>query len=152
MHLDPATLPDPVERPELYDDTPLKRAVAWCLDLVVIAGATTVCVVVLLLPTLLTSILLAPAIWLAVGFAYRVATLARGSATWGMRLMSLEIRERDGGRLEFGTALGHTALYYCAMAVLPLQLLSGVMMAGTPRRQGLGDHLLGTAAVNHDPS
>ena len=151
MDLAPSALPHPSERPELYDDTPLKRALAWCLDSIVIGTGTVAAVVLLLVPTFAISLLLAPLIWAAVGFSYRTLTLSRGSATWGMRLMSIEIRHPDGDRLDFGTALAHTALYYVAWAVMPLQAISALMMAGTPRRQGLGDHLLGTAAVNHDP-
>lgn len=150
MDLATTALPHPEERPELYDDTPTKRAVAWCLDTLVIGAATALAVVVLLIPTLTLSLWLAPLVWATVGFCYRTATLARGSATWGMRLMSMEIRHPDGGRLDFGAALAHTGLYYAAWAVTPLQAVSALMMAGTPRRQGLGDHILGTAAVNHD--
>lgn len=150
MDLSPTMLPHPADRPELYDDTPAKRAVAWCLDTLVIGAATVVSVVFLLIPTFGLALLLSPLVWAVIGFFYRTLTLSRGSATWGMRLMSVEIRHPDGGRLDFGAALAHTALYYVAWAVMPLQLLSALMMAGTARKQGLGDHILGTAAVNHD--
>lgn len=142
-------LPDPAHRPELYDDTPTKRALAWMVDMAVVATATVVATLLLILPTLGVAILAMPLIWIAIDFAYRCATLARGSATWGMRLFAVELRDHDDRPLDFGTALAHTALYLVAMAALPLQVLSAVMMLGTPRRQGLGDHLLGTAAVNH---
>ncbi len=147
---DPARgrLPDPATLPEIYEDTPTKRALAWVADFGVIALATLLVTLVTIPPTLFLSLFAMPAIWLATGFAYRTATLARGGATWGMRLMSIELRDVRGRRPDLGTALAHTALYYAAMALFPAQILSAAMMLGTPRRQGLGDLLLGSAVVN----
>ena len=145
MDLATHRLPDPAIHPEIYDDTPSKRAFAWVVDVLVI-GAGTLATIPL---TLFASLFVLPLVWLAVGFAYRTATLARGSATWGMRLMAVEIRDREGRPLDLGTAVAHTALYYGAWAAMPLQIVSAGLMAASPRRQGLGDHLLGTAAVNH---
>lgn len=141
-------LPDPDAHPEIYDDTPTKRLLAWLVDLAVVAG-----LFVLTLPLTLIVIvgslgLAVPAIWVALALAYRTATLSRASATWGMRLMSIELRAHDGGRLDFGAALAHTVLYLASFAVFPVQALSMAAMVGTPRRQGLGDLVLGTAAVN----
>ena len=148
MEMTASRLPDPAVHPEIYDDTPIKRAVAWVIDLGVI-GAATVAITLVTIPlTLFLSLLAMPAIWLAVGFCYRAATLARGAATWGMRLMSIELRDAWGGRPDAGTALAHTALYYGAMALFPAQIVSAALMLATPRRQGLGDHVLGTAVVN----
>lgn len=137
-------LPDPALSPDLYDHTPTKRALAWVVDTLVIALGVLATIPL----TLFVSLFFLPVTWLALGFAYRTATLARGSATWGMRLLAIELRDFEGRRLDFGTALAHTALYYVAMAMLPAQILSAMLMVGTPRRQGLGDHLLGTAALN----
>ena len=144
MDLAVTRLPDPTARRDIYDDTPTKRALAWVVDLAVIALATLATVPL----TLFASLFVLPMVWLAIGFAYRTATLARGGATWGMRLMSIELRDARGARPDAGTALAHTGLYYGAMAVLPVQILSMGLMVATPRRQGIGDHLLGTAVVN----
>ena len=144
MDLTMTRLPDPAVRPEVYDDTPTKRALAWVVDLAVIGAATALTIPL----TLFAALFVLPIVWLTVGFAYRAATLARGGATWGMRLMSIGLRDRRGERPDFGTALAHTALYYVAMAMFPAQILSAGLMAATPRRQGLGDHILGTAVVN----
>ena len=137
-------LPDPAACPEAYDHTPTKRALAWLVDGAVILALTAATVPL----TLFLAIFVLPLVWLGVGFAYRTATLARGSATWGMRLMAIEIRDHHGARLDLATAAAHTALYYAAMAVAPLQVGSAVLMLASPRRQGLGDMALGTAAVN----
>ena len=148
MDLARSRLPDPADLPEVYDDTPTKRALAWCLDLCVIGLGTALVTLVTIPLTLFLSLLAVPLTWLAVGFAYRAGTIAGGRATWGMRLMSIELRDRRGAPPDLGTALAHTALYYGAMALFPAQIVSALMMVGTPRKQGLGDLLLGTAVVN----
>ena len=142
--LSPTMLPDPDLRPELYDDTPSKRAMAWVVDVVITSAAT-----LIVIPfTAFTGLFFLPLLYAVVGFCYRWATLARGSATWGMRLMSIEIRRADGEHLDAGTAWLHTAGYALSWIAAPVQIVSAAMMCGTPRRQGLTDLVLGTAAVN----
>ena len=137
-------LPDPELCPEIYDDTPTKRALAWVVD-VVAAGVMTA----ILVPfTAFTALFYLPLLYLVVSFCYRWSTLSRGSATWGMRLMAVEIRRGDGAPLDPATAFAHTLAYAVSWTLLPLQIVSGALMAVTARRQGLGDHVLGTAAVN----
>lgn len=141
-------LPDPDAHPEIYDDTPTKRLVAWLVDVAVTGALFVVTLPVTLVLIVGSLFTLTPVIWVTLSLAYRTATLSRGSATWGMRLMSIELRTHDGSRLDVGTTFAHTLLYLAAFAVFPLQVLSGAAMIGTPRRQGLGDLMLGTAAVN----
>ena len=50
------------------------------------------------------------------------ATLAGGSATWGMRFTGIELRRGDGTRFDFATALLHTALYTVCISVVVLQV------------------------------
>ena len=83
-----------------------------------------------------------------VGFAYRVLTLANGSATLGMRLLAIEFRDHTGARFDLGTAFLHTVGYSISWAVAPLQLISIVLMATSGRGQGLTDMVLGSAALN----
>jgi uncharacterized RDD family membrane protein YckC len=83
-----------------------------------------------------------------VGFLYRWATLATGSATWGMRLMAITLRDRDGDRLDPATAFAHVMGYTVSMALFPLQLASIAVMFALGRGQGLTDLVLGTAAIN----
>ena len=89
-----------------------------------------------------------PALMAVVGFVYRVVTLASGSATWGMRLVSLEMRRQTGDRFDFATALLHTIGFYVSVAMAPLQLISIVLMLLSARAQGLTDHVMGTVAIN----
>jgi len=65
-----------------------------------------------------------------------------------MRLMTIEFRDREGHRFDAATAFLHTAGYAFSVITVPLQLVSVAMMVTTPRRQGLTDMILGTAAIN----
>jgi uncharacterized RDD family membrane protein YckC len=137
-------LPDPVRAADLYEGVLAKRLFAWAVDFVIIAVLTA-----LVLPfTLFTGLFFLPLLFLFLGFLYRWATIARGSATWGMRLAAIELRAADGGRFDSQTAFLHTLGYTVSVAVFPLQLVSIVLMLVSDRRQGLTDHVLGTAALN----
>lgn len=137
-------LPDPRTHAAFYDGVLIKRALAWVIDVVMIA---VLCM--LILPfTAFTGVFFFPLMMLVVGFIYRWFTLSGKSSTWGMRMMSIEIRDHRGERLDSSAALMHTAGYTISVAIAPLQLISMIMMGVTPRGQGLTDHLLGTAAIN----
>ena len=145
-----SAIPDPHRQPAFYASVPTKRLIAWVIDLgftAVIAAALTVPAllfgVVLILP-----LLFIPVIWATTGFFYRWFSLASSSATWGMRLMAIELRANDGQRIDSGTALLHTAGTYASFAIAPLQILSVAAMALTERGQGLTDMVLGTTMLN----
>lgn len=137
-------LPDPSARADFYDGVPLKRGIAWVLDTVLIF-----CLSLVMLPlTAFTAVFFLPAFMIFVGFIYRWVTIARGSSTWGMRLVGVELRKMDGSPMDGGAAFMHTLGYCVSFAVFPLQIISVAMMLLTDRKQGLTDHLLGTAALN----
>lgn len=136
--------PDPLEQPQFYDNTPTKRLFAWIVDLIVIVGIS----IVILPLTAFTGIFFFGFLLLTVGFAYRVITIARGSATWGMRLMALELRDQADRPLDLPLAFFHTLGYSISIAMPLLQVISIVLMCTTARRQGLTDMVLGTVALN----
>ena len=139
-----SALPDPIEQSEFYAGLRTKRLLAWIVDVVLIAALS-----LLFVPfTAFTAVFFFPAFMLVVGFLYRWFTIAGSSATWGMRLMGICLRDHDGQPLSSGTALAHTAGYTVSVLVAPLQLISVLLMGVTARRQGLSDHLLGTAMIN----
>lgn len=138
------SLPDPVSEPAFYQGVATKRALAWVVDV----GITFVLCLLVLPFTAFTGLFFWPLLWLVVGFAYRWMTIGAGSATWGMRLMAITLRERDGARLGFGTAFAHTLGYTISVAVFPLQFISAALMATQARGQGLSDLVLGTVAIN----
>jgi uncharacterized RDD family membrane protein YckC len=136
--------PDPVTQPEFYSDVPAKRLIAWVVDTIVTIGFS-----LLILPlTGFLGVFVLPALFLTVGFAYRVITIARGSATWGMRLTAIEFRRMDGQPFDLSMAFLHTLGYSVSMAFVVLQVVSVVLMMTTDRAQGLTDHVLGSVAIN----
>lgn len=137
-------LPDPARQPAFYAGTAVKRGLAWVADGLVIFALTLV-----VLPfTAFLGLFVYAALWAVVGFFYRTASISTFAGTLGMRLMSLELRDADGQRPDFGQAFLHTSGYYISVAVFPLQLISILLMMGSERGQGLTDHILGTVILN----
>lgn len=137
-------LPDPETQPAFYQDVSSKRLLAWVIDSVLIVGLT-----LLVLPfTAFIGILFFGFLMLMVGFAYRVVTIANGSATLGMRFLGIEFRKSNGDRFDLSMAFLHTLGLTVSFAMPLLQVISIVLMLTTARGQGLSDHLLGTVAIN----
>ncbi len=143
-HLPDAALPDPSRQPQFYASVPGKRLIAWIVDLVLVV---IVCIAVLPLTGFL-GIFFWPTMLLVIGFAYRVATLAMGSATWGMQFAGIELRDASGARFDLSLAMMHTIGYSVSVAFPILQVISIVLMLTSARGQGLTDSLLGTVAIN----
>ncbi|WP_319823622.1 RDD family protein [Thalassovita sp.] len=138
------SLPDPHVQPEFYADVPMKRLIAFALDMLAIV---LICIVILPF-TAFTGLFFFPFLMAVVGFVYRVVSIASGSATPGMRLMAIEFRAADGRRFDLGLAFLHTLGFYASFAVFPAQLLSVILMATSERGQGLSDQVLGSVAIN----
>ncbi|WP_386681494.1 RDD family protein [Loktanella sp. R86503] len=137
-------LPDPDDGAEFYARVPFKRALAWVVD----ASLVLVASVIIVPFTAFTALFYFPFLILMVGFAYRWFTIAGRSATWGMRLMGIELRDHTGARLDGTRALLHTLGYAVSVTAMPLQFISMGMMALTPCGRGLTDTLMGTAMIN----
>ena len=137
-------LPNPETQPEFYADVPTKRLVAFVVDTVVIIAISLVIVPF----TAFTGLFFFPLLMTVVGFAYRVITISRGSATWGMRLTAIEFRTAQGERFDLGMAFAHTFGLTISFLLPLLQVISIVLMLTTARAQGLSDHVLGTVAIN----
>lgn len=137
-------LPDPSRQPWFYESVPSKRLIAWLVDMAIILA---MCIIAVPL-TGFIGLLIWPFMMLVLGFAYRVVTLANGSATWGMRFAGIELRAQDGSRFDLGLAVAHTLGYSISFAFPVLQVISVVLMLTSARAQGLSDHFLGTVAIN----
>ena len=136
------TRPHPPHR--LYDGVPLRRGLAWIIDMVIIGVLAA-----LVLPfTAFTGIFFFPFLMLVVGFLYRWASIATASATWGMIAVGIRLQDSHARNLSSGLAFAHTLGYSLSVAIAPLQLVSIVLMLVTARGQGLTDLFLGTEAVN----
>lgn len=137
-------LPDPDTKPEFYADVTAKRFVAWIID-----TAFIFLLCLLILPfTAFTAIFFFAFLYLVVGFVYRTLTLANRSATPGMRLMAITIRNHDASPLNLPMAALHTLGYTVSTSLILLQVVSIILMISHPRGQSLTDLLLGTAAIN----
>ncbi|MBV0911582.1 RDD family protein [Rhodobacteraceae bacterium ASV31] len=144
-HTDPYSgLPDPDRHAEFYADVTIKRFFAWLIDATLILILTIIAVPF----TAFTAIFYFPFLWLAIGLIYRIATLSGRSATPGMRLMAIEFRNRQGERFDLAHAALHTVIYTVALGTFLIQAASIILMLASARGQSLGDHLLGSAAIN----
>ncbi len=139
-----SALPDPVRHAAFYDGVPLKRAVAWVFDTLVVALLCTIFVIL----TLGLGALILFIVFPAVSFVYRWASIANWGATGGMALMGLRVIAPDGGRPSQGAAFLHTLFYTAAILTVVPQILSAGLMLTGPRAQGLHDLALGTAVIN----
>ncbi len=137
-------LPDPVTQAEFYAGIPAKRLLAWGVDITLIGILTAI---VATLP-LFIGWFFYPLIFAVLSFIYRVSTITSGSATWGMRLFNIELRNREGQPLDGTEAVMHTGAYMVASAFFLPQLISVILIAVSPKSQALHDHLCGTAAIN----
>lgn len=138
------TLPDPELQPEFYSDVPIKRALAWAIDLVAVFALSLVGVIM----TFFVSLLFLPVLFATVSIAYRTVMLARYGATLGMMVMALKWRQLDGRSPDTMTALGYSALHAALWTVFPLQIASMAMILLSPYRQGLHDFFLGTTMLH----
>ncbi len=141
-------LPDPERDPQFYEGVPTRRVVAWVLDLIVILVAGVPVALMFGIATFGIGLALFPFVIAAVGFLYRSATIASGSATWGMRIMGIELRRHDGSRFDATTAVLHTLIYSLALWTVVLQALSCLTILFSRYGQGLNDIILRTTAIN----
>ena len=137
-------LPDTIAQAAFYETVPTNRLFVWILDAAIILG---ICLVVLRFTGFL-GIFFWPRMWLVVGFAYRTITIANRSATWGMRLVSIELRNRTGARLDLTKAIFHTLGYIISIGIFLLQAVSIVLICASMRGQSLIDHVLGAVMLN----
>ena len=137
-------LPDPYRHSAYYANIPAKRGIAWAIDSVLIAFLTA-----FLIPfTGFLALFFLGSLYLVVNFLYRWASIARFSATPGMAIMGIALRDPKGRRFDAGMALLHTAAYTASVAFVVPQILSVALMIFSARKQGLTDHVLGSVAMN----
>jgi uncharacterized RDD family membrane protein YckC len=141
-------LPDPERDAQYYEGVPARRLAAWVIDLFVILLAGLPIALFFGIATFGLGFALFPFVVASVGFLYRVATIAGGSATWGMRVMGIELRRHDGTRFDLSTAFLHTAIYSIAFWTVVLQIVSCVTILVSRYHQGLQDIILRTTAIN----
>ena len=137
-------LPDPEADSQFYEGVPAKRLIAWLIDVAIVWGSA----IVVSLLMLGLGFLIFGFILLVVDFLYRVTTIGNRSATWGMRVMGIELRQFSGERFNTGVGLIHTLLFYLSLIFVVVQLISVLMMAGSRFGRGLHDTPFGSTMIN----
>lgn len=137
-------LPDPDTAPQFYEGVPAKRLVAWLVDVVLVLALS----LLIVLATFFLAVFIFPLVLLMVNLGYRSYFVARNSATPGMRFVGIELRNREGAHLEPMEAVLHTIAYTLVAALLLPLVISIVLILTSPRKQGLHDMFMGTAAIN----
>ena len=144
-------VPDPHRDEQFYRGVPMRRLVAFGIDFLVIlflmigvaiAGA------VLTLGTIFLAGPVAMVIFTATGFIYRWIMLAQRSATLGMLVTGIEVRDAQGDRMSQLTAFIHTAGFYATFFFLPLLFIGWFLMFTSPYRRAMHDLILGTVVIN----
>ena len=138
------TLPDPQYDTAFYDGVLPKRLFAWVIDAALIFGT----LFVISLFTLGIGFFLWVPLHLALAFFYRWTTITNGGATFGMRVMSIQLVSRRGTPLTRGEAAAHTALFLLGASVLIVQAASIASMLLSDRGRSLGDHVTGAVMLN----
>ncbi len=139
-----SNLPDPRLDAQFYAGVPVKRLFAWMLDAVIIF---VLCAIVVIL-TVGLGALIFPLLAFAANLAYRVGCLYVWSATLGMRMMGIEIRNKDGDRVDQSEAFFHSGLYILITLTGFGVPATAIAMLINDRGQGLHDMVLGTTAIN----
>ncbi len=149
-----ATVPSPYEDAQFYAGVPVRRLFAFLIDVCIAMLLMAVIVVVGFVVGFFTfglGWLVAFLLFVSADFLYRWLTISANSATWGMTLTGIELRDRRGERLDPGQALVHTAAFYVVgvggLIAIPI-ILNLLVMFLSPHRRLIHDFLLGTVAIN----
>ncbi len=137
-------LPDPEMDSQFYDKVPSRRLVAWVFDGIITFGITFLISVL----SIGLGFFVFPFIWLVVGLIYRWFTIASKSSTWGMRMVGIEFRDKDGQKFSSGLALIHTLIFTIGTGFFFVQILSIVLILTSRYGQSVQDMILGTTAIN----
>jgi len=145
---------DPAANPELFEGVLARRIVAFAVDVVIIAVPLLVAAVLIFVIGLVTLglgwalfWLLSPASVVWALFYYGMTLGGPASATFGMRVMDIEMRTWYGAPAYFVLGAAHAIVYWISVSVLsPLILLVGFFNA---RKRLLHDMLVGTVIINN---
>ncbi|GGF40927.1 hypothetical protein GCM10011611_54200 [Aliidongia dinghuensis] len=134
-----------------FSDVLLRRVLAYLLDLLFVALISAVLGLVFTLLTIFSLGLLGVLFYVlpAVGVLYGALTIGGPrSATWGMRILAIQVLRTDRGRPDFAQALVFSLLFYATVALTSwLILLVALVM---PRKRALHDLLSGVVVVRAD--
>lgn len=145
--------PDPIARPDYYDGIVLRRSMAYLIDVVVVFAIWTVLAIILSILGIITFGLLLHLFPLLAFVPIAYSTLLIGgsqSATYGMRLMGLEVRSWGGDRPNMVQALVMTLLFYATMIIT--WFFGMLVVFFNVRRRTAHDFLSGVVVVRRLPA
>ncbi|MCL2716551.1 MAG: RDD family protein [Alphaproteobacteria bacterium] len=144
---------DPSRQPELFEGVVTRRAIAFVIDIIVIAIPVVLACLLIAVFGLFTLglgwalfLLVWPAtvVWALVYYGSCIG--GPHSATLGMRAMELELRTWYGAPGYFVLGAAHGLLFWLSMSLTPFV----VLIALFNRRRRLGhDFVLGTVVINN---
>lgn len=141
-------IPDPVRDSQFYEGVPLRRFAAFVIDFIVILLLTLVAMLIVALATFGLGTPLMFIILTMTGFMYRWLMLKQRSATVGMILTGIEIRNAQGEKVDSGTAFVHTLGFLVTFFFTPLMIIGWFLMFSDPYRRTMHDLVLGSVAIN----
>lgn len=146
----PTFPPDPLTDTRLYQGVRTRRIMAFLVDVVLLGILTFLAAVLILFIGVLTlglGWLLYFILWPVLALVYSAFTLGGpNSATPGMQVMGLEMRQTNGEKMTPVLAAVHSVLFYASVSVLtPFVLVVALI---SDRKRLLHDIVLGTVVVN----
>lgn len=139
-----AHLPDPRYDAQFYDGVRVKRLFAWVIDVCIVTALTFTAII----GTLgLLAFFFVPLVF-AINLLYRIYGLKTWSATIGMRLTGIELRNLSGNRLSTAESVWHTCGFLLLFISMLGILANALCMVLSDRGQGLHDLFVGTTAIN----
>ncbi len=144
-------IPDPIRDPQFYQGVPLRRFVAFWIDFLIILALFVPVLIIGAAVTVLTFGLAAPFLMLfftVTGFVYRWGMLKTRSATLGMSLTGIEVRDRNGNTCDSQLAFMHTVGFFVTFLAPPLLIVGWLMMANSPHRRAMHDLFVGSVVIN----
>jgi uncharacterized RDD family membrane protein YckC len=137
----------------LYDGVRTRRALAFCLDYLLVLALTVPFAIVVFFLGIITlglGFALYGILFPAVALIYVAFTLGGpGQATPGMRAMDIRLERLDGRRVDPLFGVVHTVLFWAGNVILtPLILLATFVL---DRKRTVHDLLLGTVVVRRTP-
>lgn len=138
------SLPDPQFEPEFYHALPVKRALAWVVDLVIVL----LLVLVAMILTAMLAVLILPVLFVTVSIAYRWVMLHNHAATFGMMLVGIKLRRLDGNAADSTACAIHATVFSLAQMFFLPQIISIALILTTPYRQSLADLVVQTTMIN----
>ncbi len=141
-------MPPWLDRPEHFESLGRRRVFAFLLDVCFMGMIGWALAFVLVMLSFVSFGLLSP-LWAITGIvplAYHTLTIGgRHGATWGMRLLDVEMRSWNGGRPDYIQAALTTIVFYVTMGFSALLVMLVALL--NRRRRLLHDLLCGVVAV-----